>query len=77
MLNKIWKDITISVNTKLRMFNSKIKSVPYYVCKTGKTNSELYCCIKKLHTFINGYQRKIAMIPWKERLRNEVDWERT
>ena len=43
MLNKIWKDRTISLNTKLRIFNSNVKSVLYYGCETWKTTMS---CIK-------------------------------
>ena len=32
MLNKILKDMTISLNTKLRLFNSNVKSLLYYDC---------------------------------------------
>ena len=74
MLNKIWKDRTISLNTKLRIFNSNVKSVLYYGCETWKTTVS---CIKKLQTFVNGCLRKILRIPWTERVRNEVVWERT
>ena len=41
MLNKIWRDRTISLNTKLRIFNSNVKSTLYYGCETLK-NSKLY-----------------------------------
>ena len=69
MLNKIWKDRTISLNTKLRIFNSNVKSVLYYGCETWKTTVS---CIKKLQTFVNGCLWKILRIPWTERVRNEV-----
>ena len=69
MLNKIWKDRTIPLNTKLRIFNSDVKSVLYYECETWKTTMS---CIKKLQTFVNGWLQKILRIPWTERVRNEV-----
>ena len=64
MLNKIWKDRTIS----------NVKSVLYYGCETWKTTVS---CIKKPQTFVNGCLRKILRIPWTVRVRNEVVCERT
>ena len=49
-LNKIWKDKTISQNTKFRIFNSNVKFVLYNGCETWKT---IVSCIKKLQTFVN------------------------
>ena len=45
----------------------------YYGCETWKTAS----FVKKLQTSVNGYLWKILRIPWTERVRNEVVWERT
>ena len=44
MLNKIWKDRTISLNRKFRGFNSNVKPVLYYVCETWKP---IRSCVKK------------------------------
>ena len=30
ILNKIWKSKTISLNTKLKIFNSNVKSIQYF-----------------------------------------------
>ena len=46
----------------------------YYGCETWKTTGIF---IKKLQTFVNGCLRKILRIPWTERVRNEVVWEKT
>ena len=43
MLNKIWKDRTNSLNTKLRIYNSNV-NVLYYGCETWKTNVS---CVKQ------------------------------
>ena len=71
MLNKILKDRTISLNTKIRMFNCNVKSVLYYDCMTWKTTVS---CIKNLQTFVKVCLRKFLRMPW---VRNEVVWGRT
>ena len=68
MLNTIWKDRNILLNTKLRIFNSNVKSVFIFGFGTWiKTAS----CIKRLQTLVNGCLRKILRIP----LHGQRGWE--
>lgn len=73
-LKNIWKDRNISIKTKLRLFNSNVKSVLYYGSETWNTTKG---CTRKLQTFVNGCLRKILRIPWTAKVRNEEIWERT
>ena len=58
LLNKILKDMSISLNTKFIIVNFNVKYVLYYWCKTTLS------CIKKLQTFVNGCLRNILRIMW-------------
>ena len=72
-LNNIWKAKEISVKTKLRIFNSNVKSVLMYGCETWATTKS---CTKRLQTFINKCLRRLLRIRWTDRIRNEEVWER-
>ena len=73
-LNKIWKDRKLSLRTKLRLFNSNVKSVLLYGCETWTATDN---CIKRLQVFTNWCLRRILRIRWTERVRNKEVWERT
>ena len=73
-LSKIWKASNISLRTKLRLFNSNVKSVLLYGCETWKTTQTI---IKRLQTFINRCLRNILKIKWQDRIRNEDLYSRT
>ena len=73
-LSKVWKAGNISLKTKIRLFNSNVKSVLLYGCETWKTTKSI---INKVQTFINRCMRSILKIKWQDKVRNEVIWERT
>ena len=73
-LQKVWKASKVSVKTKIRLFNSNVKSVLMYGCETWTTTKGT---IKKLQTFVNRCLRKILKIKWEDRVRNEEVWKRT
>ena len=72
--NKVWKASKISRKTKLRLFNSNVKSVLLYECETWKTTMGV---IMRVQTFINRCLRRIMKIGWEDRVKNEDLWERT
>ena len=72
-LQKVWKANKLSLKTKLRLFNSNVKSVLLYGCETWKTTDST---LKKLQTFVNGCLRRILKIRWQDRVRNEDIWKR-
>ena len=73
-LKKVWKDRTISNKTKVRLFNSNVKSVLLYGCETWSLTQTL---LKKLQSFVNTCLRRILRIHWPERICNTDLWERT
>ena len=73
-LKNIWKSRQISIKTKLRFFNSNVKSVLLYGSETWRTTKKI---IGKVQTFINGCLRKILRIFWPETINNKDLWHRT
>ena len=73
MLKKVWTSKEISTETKMKIFNSNVKSVLFYGCETWKTTGKVQ---RRLQTFLNTCLRRIFGIRWSDRERNEVLWER-
>ena len=73
MLKNIWASRGISMRTKLRIFNSSMKSVMLYGCKTWHTTQTMQ---QKIQTFFSTCLRLIYKICWQEKTRNEDLWER-
>ena len=73
-LRSVWRAPNISKKTKLRIFNSNVKSVLLY-------GSETWCLTKenekRLQTFINGCLRCILGIRYPDTIRNQELLERT
>ena len=70
----LWKEICIRLQTKLRIFNTNVKSALLYGSETWRSTKLL---TKKLQTFINKCLRKILNIRWPEVISNEELWEGT
>ena len=73
MLKNIWASGGISMRTKLRIFDSNVKSVLLYGCETWRTTQTMQ---RKIQTFFNTCLRRIYKIQWQEKIRNEDLWER-
>ena len=73
-LSNIWKSNQIQTKTKLKIFNSNVKSVLLYGAETWKTSKAI---VTKLQTFINKCLRRILKVYWPETIRNIDLWERT
>ena len=73
-LNNLWKSKEIGRRTKLRLFNSNVKSVLLYGAETWRTTKGNS---KKIQTFINTCLRKIMNIRWPEKISNINLWQRT
>lgn len=74
LLQPTWRSHQINLSTKLRIFQSNVKTVLLYGCETWKTNKNH---IKGLQTFINRCLRRILGIRWPEVVSNEELWRRT
>ena len=68
MLKNIWASKTIRTRTKLRTFNSNVKSVLLYGCETWRTTKSV---LQKIQTFFNTCLRRIYKIRWPEKIKNE------
>ena len=73
-LNKLWRTRDISLRTKLRIFNSNVKSVLLYGCETWNASQT---CIKRIQVFINKCLRMLLKIRWTDKVTNEEVFRRT
>ncbi len=74
ILKKVWNSRTITTNTKIRIFNSNVKSVLLYGAETWKVTAE---CCRKVQTFINKCLRRILRIWWPNTISNQDLWNQT
>ena len=72
MLKKVWNSRVISRKTKLRIFNSNVKSVLLYGSETWRNTKSSN---NKLQTFVNKCLRRILKISWTDRVTNEDLWK--
>jgi hypothetical protein len=73
-LKNIWKSQQISTKTKIRLFNSNVKSVLLYGSESWRTTKTT---VRKIQTFINSCLRRILRIHWPEKISNTELWQRT
>ena len=73
LLRKILASGEITLRTKLRIFNSNVKSILLYGCETWRTTKAMQV---KIQTFINTCLRRIFNIRWLEKIRNEELWRK-
>lgn len=66
---KIWRSSSIYTRTKVRIFNSNVKSVLLYGCETWLMTKALE---KKLQIFVNKCLRKILKIWWPNTISNKL-----
>jgi hypothetical protein len=73
-LKNIWSSKEISIKTKIRLFNSNVKSVLLYGSETWRL---IKGNIAKAQTFINSCLRQILQIRWPIVISNINLWART
>ena len=73
-MRNIWKSGSVSTHTKIRLFNSNVKSVLLYGAETWRITKTT---IGKVQTFLNSCLRRILQIHWPETISNVDLWERT
>ena len=74
MLRPVWSCRSLRTKTKLRIFNSNVKSVLLYGSETWRETNAL---IKQVQVFINKCLRQILGIRWPEKISNRDLWQRT
>ncbi|VDP75260.1 unnamed protein product [Schistosoma mattheei] len=70
----IWDSKQLSTNTKVRIFNTNVKTVLLYGVETWTTTKVI---IQKIQVFINSCLLKILQIRWPDTISNNLWWERT
>ncbi|VDO58263.1 unnamed protein product [Schistosoma margrebowiei] len=73
-LKNIWNSKQLSTNTKVRIFNTNVKTVLLYGAETWRTTKAI---IQKIQVFINSCLRKILQIRWPDNISNNLLWEKT
>ncbi|VDP18748.1 unnamed protein product [Schistosoma margrebowiei] len=73
-LRNIWNSKQLSTNTKVRIFNTNVKTVLLYAAETRRNTKAI---IQKIQVFINSCLRKILQIRWQDTISNNVLWVRT
>ncbi|XP_056017339.1 uncharacterized protein LOC130053791 [Ostrea edulis] len=74
MLKPVWRNTTLRTSTKLRLFNSNVKSVLLYGSETWRETS---ASIKTLQVFLNRCLRIILGVRWPDTINNKELWKRT
>jgi hypothetical protein len=73
-LKPVWNNKNLSLQTKLRVFNTNVKSVLLYGSETWRHTKALD---HKLQVFTNTCLRQILRIRWPDRISNQELWQRT
>ena len=73
ILKNIWSSKEIATTTKVRIFNSNVKSILLYGSETWRRTKRT---LQKIQTFINCCLRRIFRIRWPDKIRNEELWQR-
>jgi endonuclease/exonuclease/phosphatase family metal-dependent hydrolase len=73
MLKPIWRTTSLSVHTKIRIFNSNVLSVLLYGSECWKTTATIE---RKLEVFQTKCLRRIMKIFWPNMISNEELWHR-
>lgn len=74
ILKPVWKSRTLRTATKIRIFNSNVKSVLLYGCETWRETENT---MKSIQVFVNKCLRNILNIRWPEKITNKKLWQRT
>ena len=73
-MRNVWKSKVIGETTKIRLFNTNVKSVLLYGAETWRINKTT---LKRIQTFVNRCLRRILQIHWMDRVSNKDLWDRT
>ncbi|VDP56814.1 unnamed protein product [Schistosoma curassoni] len=71
-VKNIWNSKQLSTNIKVRIFNTKVKTILVYGAEAWRTTTTI---IKKVHVFINSCLCKVLDIHWSDTISNSLLWE--
>lgn len=70
-LNNVWRCPQISRLTKIRIFNTNVKSVLLYACETWKVTNAIS---SKIQTFVNRCLRRVCRVKYYDVVTNTQLW---
>ena len=73
-MKNVWALPNLTINIKIRIFNTTVTPVLLYGTETWRTTA---VTLKKVQTFINTCPRRILRIQWPETTSNRELWKRT
>lgn len=73
-LDRIWRSSNISVRTKIKLFNSNVKSTLLYGCETWNLTCQE---AQTIQSFVNRCLRRILKIFWPNTISNDELWFKT
>ena len=73
-LRRVWNSSALSKTTKVRIFNTNVKTILLYGSETWKVTNAIS---NRLQTFINRCLRQILKIRWPQTISNNRLWEET
>lgn len=73
-LKRVWNSSYLSIQTKLRIFNSNVKSTLLYGCETWNAATR---DMQSVQVFVNKCLRKILQIYWPRTITNNQLWLET
>ena len=73
-LKYVWSSKDLTLQTKIKIFNSNVKPVLLYGSETWRTT---VATTKKVQTFIKSCLQRILRIRWPITINNEDLWQRT
>ena len=73
ILRNIWSSKEISLTTKVRIFNSNVKSILLYGSETWRMTKKT---LQRIQTFINSCLKRIFKIWWPNKIRSEELWRK-
>ena len=74
ILKPVWRSKALRTNTKIRIFNSNVKSILLYGSETWRLTA---ASTKTLQVFMNRCLRNIIGIKWPNTISNKEIWKRT
>ena len=74
ILKPIWRNKSLRTATKIRIFNSNVKSVLLYGSETWRITA---ASMKVIQVFLNRCLRNIIGIKWPIKISNQNLWQRT
>jgi len=74
LLRPVWRSKEISLRTKLRIFNTNVKTVLMYGAETWRVTKNI---TDKTQTFVNRCLRYILGVRWPNTISNEDLWAKT